>query len=140
MRSSILVTAVVLAAVAVIAGCGRPAPTTSAEGPEAPATLPEARLEDELLLDEMKLGWLNAAQAWYDAGNTDLSLMHVQLQRVEEARQSLRALEKERRRFLAASEVQYRLAQFDPFALNHALQMIENDRQRVLDSIDAELW
>jgi len=139
-KPSTVVIAITLATAVVIAGCGRPVPTTSVEKPAVPATLPGARPEDEQLLDEMKLGWLNAAQVWYDAGNTDLSLMHVKLQRIDEARQSLRALEEERRRFLAVDEVQYRYGQSDPFALNHALRMIENARQEILASIDAELW
>ena len=139
MKKSIVI-AVALAIAAVVAACSKPAPNASREQPEVPATWPSARPEDEQLLDEMKLGWLNAAQASYDAGKTDLSLMHDQLQRVEAARQSLRALEKERQTFLAAGEVQYLSGQCDPFALNHALQMIENARQKILDSIEAELW
>ena len=137
MKKSITV-AVALAIAAVIAGCSRPAPTTPLEQPEVPATSPSARPEDEQLLDEMQLGWLAAAQGWYDAGKTDLSLFHNELQRVEAARESLRTLERERQVFLAASEVQYLSGQFDPFALNHALQMIENARLEVLASIGAE--
>ena len=52
--------------------------------------------------------------------------MHIQLQRIAEARQSLRALEEERSRFLAAGEMQYLSGHCHPDALNHTLQMIEN--------------
>ena len=135
MKTSIVVMTIALVTAAVIAGCGRPVPTTPAEKPKPTAAWPSAKPEDEQLLDEMKLGWLNAAQAWYDAGKTDLSMMHIQLLRIEEARQSLRALEEERCRFLAAGEVQYLSGHCDPFALNHALQMIENSRLQVLASI-----
>ena len=139
MHKSIIV-AVGLAIAAMAVGCGHPAPTTADERPQASITWHTARPEDEQLLDEMKLGWLNAAQASYDAGKTDLSLMHIQLQRIEEARQSLRALEEERSRFLAAGEVQYLSGYCDPFALNHALQMIENARQNILAGVTEGTW
>ncbi len=135
MNKSIMVAAIALPTAAVVVACGSGAPTTVGEKPHASVTWPSAKPEDEQLLDEMRLCWLAVAQAQYDAGNTDLSSMHVQLERVEQARQSLRQLEEERRRFLAAAEVQYRFNQSDPFALNHSLQMIDNARLEVLASV-----
>jgi hypothetical protein len=130
----IVATLAVLSVAAAVIGCGRPAQIARDEKPQVSAPEQTARSEDEQLLDQMTLCWLNVAQAHYDSGNTDLSFMQSQLQRVEDARQSLRALEQERRRFLAAGETLYLNNQFDPFAFNHALQMIENARQDILAS------
>ncbi len=135
-----LVTVMALPIAALVIGCGRPAPATVVEKPQTPVTLPSASPEDEQLLDEMRLCWLAVAQAQYDSGGTNLLAMHIQLERVEQARKSLWQLEEEKRRFLAAAELQYRSNQLDPFALNHSLQMIENSRQEILADITKGLY
>jgi hypothetical protein len=121
---------------ALIAGCGRGAPTDSSVAATAQHAFAHGpRPMDAARLAEARSYVANAMETWYMAGQTDFSYFDAQLARIEDAEESLSALEAERRKTMEVSDAFSSTGQADPFALNHELDRIGMARKDVLAEI-----